>query len=57
MAAPSVVFGAIARATNWNETEYGKVPRAPMPGETKEDDTRQVLGSPVDCVLAFLPRN
>ena len=57
MAAPSVVFGAIARATNWNETDYGKVPRAPMPGETKEDDTRQVLGSPVDCLLGFLPRN
>ena len=39
-AAPSVVFGAIARATNWNETDYGKVPRAPLPGELKEDDTR-----------------
>merc|ERR1719210_175814 len=26
MTAPSVVFGAIARATRWEETEYGKRP-------------------------------
>ena len=43
MAGPSVVFGAIGRATNWNETGYGKVPRPPFPGEDKEDDSRFFL--------------
>jgi len=40
MAGPSVVFGAIVKATNWTETAYGRVPSIPLPGENREDDTR-----------------
>ena len=40
MAGPAVLFGAVAKATNWNETGYGKVPRALLPGESGEDDSR-----------------
>ena len=43
MAGPAVLFGAVAKATNWNETGYGKVPRALLPGESGEDDSRSLF--------------
>lgn len=43
MTAPSVVFGAIAKATNWTETGYGKVPGISLDGVQGDDDTRLVL--------------
>ena len=51
MAGPSVVFGAIAKATNWTETAYGRVPSVPLPGENREDDTR--FNRFIDCDSNF----
>jgi len=40
MAVPSILFGAIAKATNWTNTDYGKFPGI---SEGYEDDSRLVL--------------
>ena len=55
MAGPSVVFGAIAKATNWTETAYGRVPSVPLPGENREDDTR--FNKFIDCASRTLIEN
>ena len=53
MTAPSVLFGAVAKATNWNATGYGQMPRpnneledaicAAGNGTCRIDDTKLVL--------------
>merc|ERR1711997_1292021 len=52
MTAPSVLFGAVAKATDWEATGYGKIPRSPTELEKEicenngtciVDDTKLVL--------------
>jgi len=46
MTVPSVLFGAIGRATDWEKTEYGRTPHIPTEEEAADgavDDTKLIL--------------